>query len=278
MRLAAAGVPEPELDAELLLRHVLGWDRAQLLTRGGAPLDVEAEARYVSLLGERAARRPLQHLTGVQAFWRHEFRVTPDVLIPRPETELLVEACLQELRELAAPRLVDVGTGSGCIAISLALERPDAEVHAVDVSRAALAVARGNAESLGAGRIRFHEGDLLTPVGDGFDLVACNPPYVDASELPELQPEVRDHEPRLALVPPSGNRYSAYRALAPQAARALRPGGRLVLELGAGMRAEVGRSCAAAGLSVERVLPDLAGIPRVLVARSPGYREPRLPE
>jgi release factor glutamine methyltransferase len=272
-RLATAGVPEPELDAELLLRHVLGWDRAQLLTRGGSPLDVEAEARYVSLLGQRAARRPIQHLTGVQAFWRHEFRVGPAVLIPRPETETLVEACLEELRERAAPRVVDVGTGSGCIAICLALERPDAEVLAVDVSDAALEQARDNAGRLGAGgRVAFQQRDLLAGLEGPFDLVASNPPYVDASEIGRLEPEVREHEPRLALVPPSGDRYAVYRALAPQAAGRLAAAGSLVLEVGVGMHAEVARICEDAGLRVARLAADLQGIPRILVARRPGWR------
>jgi release factor glutamine methyltransferase len=276
-RLAAAGVPDPDLDSELLLRHALGWDRTRVLTDARSSLDPADQARFLSLVAERATRLPLQHLTRTQAFWRHEFLVNPDVLIPRPETEVLVEACLDELRGRTAPRVVDVGTGSGCIAICMALERPDAEVHAVEVSAAALGVAAQNARRLGAA-VRFHAGSLLEPVSGDFDLVASNPPYVAASEIEGLEPEVRDHEPRLALVPPGGDRYALYASLVPEAARALRPGGSLVLEIGIGMDADVGRLCEAAGLLVRRVLPDLQGIPRTLVARKPGYPAASLPE
>src|SRR5438552_6870599 len=164
--LSAAGIATARLDAELLLRHVLGWDRASLIAREGEAVPPAAAALFRSAIGERARRRPLQHLTGVQAFWRHEFLVTPDTLIPRPDTEILVEAALGLLKDAVRPLIVDVGTGSGCIALSLAAARPDAEVHAVDVSRAALDVARGNATRLRlAGRVAFHEGDLLSPIG-----------------------------------------------------------------------------------------------------------------
>jgi release factor glutamine methyltransferase len=230
-------------------------------------------SRFFSLAEERARRRPLQHLTGTKAFWRHEFLVTPDVLIPRPETELVVEAALELLRGLPRPTVVDVGTGSGCIALSLAAERPDASVHAVDVSMRALVVARENARRLGLQeRVAFHEGDLLEPVlslAGAVSLVVSNPPYVDASEALSLAPEVREHEPAQALFPP-GDRYSIYRRLAPAAADALIPGGGLILEVGFGMALEVSRICESAGLTVSRVLPDLQGIPRAVVARAAG--------
>jgi release factor glutamine methyltransferase len=251
---------------------VTGWDRATLLSRPTAVFEPEALARLFSLVEARARRRPLQHLTGTQAFWRHEFLVTSDVLIPRPETELLVEAGLELLRGRPGPAVVDVGTGSGCIALSLADERPDAVVHAVDVSAAALVVARENARRLGLlDRVVFHEGDLLEPVRSlvgSLSLVVSNPPYVDASEASSLQPEVREHEPAQALFPP-GDRYSIYRRLAPAAALALAPGGGLILEVGCGMALEVSRICESAGLSVSGVLPDLQGIPRAIVARTP---------
>jgi release factor glutamine methyltransferase len=268
--LAAAGVETPALDAELLLRHLLAWDRATLLVREGEPLPDDATARFRELAARRAARRPLQHLTGRQAFWRHEFVVTPDVLIPRPETEVLVEAALERLRSVDAPTVADVGTGSGCIALSLAAERPDAAVYATEISPAALEVARHNAARLGlSGRVSFLEGDLMGPL-EGLrgrlDLVACNPPYVDPAALPGLAPEVRDHEPRGALVAPAGV-LSAYERLAPQAARLLRPGGWLLLEIGLGQQDEVGRLVSEAGLDVTEVRPDLRGIPRVVVAR-----------
>jgi release factor glutamine methyltransferase len=271
-RLRSAGVESPEHDAELLLRHVLGWDRARLLADGASILGPEQGARFVSLVDERSRRRPLQHLTGVQWFWGREISVSPDVLIPRPETEILVEASLEAIRDREAPVVVDVGTGSGCIALALAAERADAEVHAVDVSRPALAVARTNADRLGlSGRVELHHGDLLDPVASlaaRVDLVVSNPPYVSAREHAALAPEVARHEPRLALVPP-GDRTTIYRRLAPAARRLLRPGGVLAVEMGQGMAEEVTRELRSAGLEIVRVLPDLARIERVVIGRRP---------
>ena len=267
-RLAAAGIDSADLDAELLLRFVLGWDRARVVASALEPVPGDAEACFEALVAERAKRRPLQHLTGTQAFWRHEFLVTPAVLIPRPETELIVEESLRRLRGTHRPVVVDVGTGSGCIALSLAAELSDAEVHAIDISPAALAVARDNARGLElTERVSFHEGDLLAPVAheEGrFDLVACNPPYVDPSD--ELAPEVRDHDPPLALFPP-GDVLSVYRRLAPQALRALKPGGWLVVEAGAGMSASVSGLLQGNGFAVDALVHDLQGIPRIVVAR-----------
>lgn len=268
-RLREAGVPTPEQDAELLLRHVLGCDRARLIAEGRSPLPSEAAGHFDTLVSGRAARRPLQHLVGTQAFWKHEFLVTKDVLIPRPETELVVEESLRLLLGHDRPFVVDVGTGSGCIALSLAAERPDAEVHAIDISPAALAVARANADRLAlAGRVLFHEGDLLEPVTalrGRVDLVVSNPPYVDSASRPGLGPEVRDGDPALALFPPD-EPYSLYRRLAAGASPLLRPGGGLIVEVGAGMATEVERIVGGAGFVVSKVRPDLQGILRVLVA------------
>jgi len=271
-RLREAGIQHADHDAEVLMRHVLGWDRARLLVDSASALAPEAESSFLGLVAERAGRRPLQHLTGRQWFWRHEFLVSPDALIPRPETELIVESALDLLREVPAPVIADVGTGSGCIALSLAAERPDADVAATDISPAALAVARRNASRLGLdARVRFLEGDLLEPLRrrfGGIDMVVSNPPYVDPDEAPGLAPEVRLHEPAPALYPPS-ERYRVYRRLAPQAAIALRPGGTLLLEVGRAMRDEVVRICEGAGLRLLRVIPDLQGIPRTVVATKP---------
>lgn len=268
--LAAAGVTDARLDAELLLRHVTGWDPGALIVRSDDALPAVDLESFERLVAERARRRPLQHLTGLAHFWRHEFRVTPDVLIPRPETEHLVEAALDWLKTLESPVVVDVGTGSGCITLSIAAERPDAVVHAIDLSPAALEVARENAGRLGLdGRVRFHEGDLLAPMrGQPLDLVVSNPPYVGADEVEALAPEVRDHDPRMALVP-TGDRCSVYRRLAAEARDVLRPGGALMVEIGLGMEIEVTRILSAVGLTVERVIPDLQAIPRVIVAVRP---------
>jgi len=271
-RLSAAGITDPNWDAEALLRHVLGWDRATWFSQNGQEVPPEPLASYMKLVAERARRRPLQHLIGKQPFWRHDFDVSPDALIPRRETELIVEAALGLLANTRA-LVADVGTGTGCIALSLAAERPLATIHAVDISPAALDVAKKNARKFGLeGRVHFHHGDLLAPLaplGGGFDLVASNPPYIDPTEVPKLPPEVRDYEPQIALIP-SGDRYSVYRRLAPQARQALRPGGALLVEIGLGMEGEVRRICEQAELEPQKAIADLQGIPRTLLARRRG--------
>ncbi|MGH9476203.1 MAG: peptide chain release factor N(5)-glutamine methyltransferase [Terriglobales bacterium] len=228
--LQRAGVAEPRLTAEVLLASLLGQNRSYLYAHPEQPLEAAAAAHWQALVEARAAGTPLQYLTGVQEFCGRPFLVTPAVLIPRPETEQVVQAALEHLPPAAAARVVDVGTGCGCIAVTLALERPQARVAATDISAAALAVARANAANLGA-PVAFARADLLAGLGGPFDLVVSNPPYVAEAELAALQPEVRAHEPRLALVAgPAGTEIFA--RLIPQAAAALRPGGWLVLELG----------------------------------------------
>ena len=249
---------------------MLGWERADVITRGSEAVPGPAVALFEAAVEQRARRRPLQHLTGHQAFWKHDFIVTPDVLIPRPETELLVETALELVRDRPAPLVVDVGTGSGCIALCLAAERPDARVHAVDLSPAALLVARGNAARLHLdSRVTFHEGDLLEPMRPdmgAIDLVVSNPPYVSAEEWATLEPEVRDHDPRLALVPAEGV-ASLYARLLERAAGLLRPDGVVVVEIGAGMERQVTEAMRQAGLSDVSVRADLQGIARVVAGR-----------
>ena len=268
--LAAAGVPAPEWDAERLLRHVLGWDRAALIANPDSVVPEPEAERFRALVRRRASREPLQYILGVQAFWKHEFLVTPAVLIPRPETELLVETSLELLKDVERPLVVDVGTGTGCIALSLAFERPDAEVHATDVSEPALAVAALNARRLGLeSRLAFHHGDLLEPLAHlagRIDLIVSNPPYVDPGGRESLAPEVRDHEPTVALFPP-GDPLSVYRRLASASASCLCPGGFLVVELGHGQAASVEALCRTDGLVPTRLDRDLGGIPRTLTVR-----------
>lgn len=272
-RLAEAGVGAAAWDAELLLRRTLGWDRARLLATPDEVLPLEARERFERLVQSRAQRRPLQYLVGLQAFWRHDFLVTPDVLIPRPSTEHLVEAALEYLRDVPNPRLADVGTGSGCIAVSLAAERPDARVDALDLSPAALAVAARNAERVGvAARVRLHAGDLLAPVAHepgAFDAVLSNPPYVDPADAPSLEPEVREHEPHLALFAPGPGPYGMFERLLPAAFRALRPGGFVALEVGQDMDEHVAALASDQGFEVLERRADLAGIPRIVIARRP---------
>jgi release factor glutamine methyltransferase len=266
-RLAEAGVPEARREAMALLAHALGVDRGGVLARRPDAVSAEALAAMQGMLSARAERRPLQHLTGRVEFDGLTFEVGPAVLIPRPETEGLVEAIVAwGLPEQA--HVVDLGTGSGCIAIALAARRPAWKLTAVERSSEALVVARRNASRQGVdGRITFVPGDFEEAARRGpFDAVVSNPPYVPEEEWRTLAPEVRDHEPKQALVPgPTG--LEAYEAIAPLAQATLGPAGLLALELGwtseAGVRRIVGR----AGFSDVRVLPDLAGIPRVLLAR-----------
>lgn len=269
-RLEQAGILNGSWDAELLLRHVTGWDRARLLASQEDPLPVELLARFDELVAGRAERRPLQHLVGSVAFWRQELLVDARVLIPRPDTEILVERALAELKAVERPVVVDVGTGSGCIALALAAERPDAEVHAVDISADALEVARENARRNGLQeRVRFHQGDQLAPLSGLFgrlDAVVANPPYVDPADEPTLDPEVAVHEPRVALFDRDGQ-YGAYARLAPQAAAALRPGGWLLVEIGAGMQARVEELLREAGLEARQASRDLNGLVRVAAAQ-----------
>jgi release factor glutamine methyltransferase len=267
-RLARAAVPEPRREAELLLGHLIGKDRGGVVARRPDPLDASLAARFEGLVRRREDREPLQYLTGEQEFLGLAFRVDSRVLVPRPETEGVVAAAIGlGLREGA--RVADLGTGSGCIAVALAVARPDLRVHALDVSRDALLVAKGNAERHGAGaRIAFELADLASPPAAWLgvmDAVLSNPPYVAEDEWAGLSPEVRDYEPRVALVPgPTG--LEAYGAVAASAFRLLRAGGRLVVELG--FKRELGArdAVARAGLGDVEVLPDLRGIPRVLVA------------
>jgi len=271
-RLAARGVPDPGRDAELLLARVLDVARSQLHVRPDREVGPEAAARFRLLVSCRAGREPLQYLVGEQEFWSLPFKVTPAVLIPRPETEHLVETLLRSGLP-PDPLLLDLGTGSGCLAVATAHELPGARVVATDVSEEALEVARGNALRNGVlERITFLQGDLFAPLSErapsgAFDAILSNPPYIGEQDLAGLEPEVRDHEPRRALSP-GMDALAVHRRIAAGAAAWLRPGGRLILEIGEGQEEALRRLYAAAS-DFENclVLPDLAGIPRVLSAR-----------
>jgi len=268
-RLRDAGVSYPRRDAAALLALALGTDRGGVVARKPDALSPAAAAQVADLVAARVSRKPLQHLEGCTEFFGLELTVTPDVLIPRPETEGLIGAVLSAGLPPGA-RIADFGTGSGCIAVALAVARPGWRVTALDASRAALAVARANAVRHGtADRIDFVEADfagLDAATAGTFDAVVSNPPYVAEEEWGGLDPEVRDHEPKRALVPgPTGN--EAYAVIAPAAYRALAPGGLLALELGWKSEAAVRAMVAAAGFRQIEVRPDVQGIPRVLAAR-----------
>jgi len=263
--LAAAGIEDADaaLDADVLARHVLGWDRAALLVHGGDPAPPEFVERYEALITRRAGREPVAYITGVREFWERDFEVTPDVLIPRPESELIVETVLGLVDRSRAVRILDVGTGSGCLAVSLAAELPRARVVATDVSTAALRVARRNAERHGvAGRIAWLRGDLLDPVAGPLDIVVSNPPYVVSGET--LAPEVGRHEPAGALYA-GADGLAALRRLIPAAGPVLAPDGVFVVEFGFGQADAVRSLAESAGWASVELRSDLQGILRVAV-------------
>ncbi len=269
-RLAATPFGAPPREALLLLGHVLGFSEAQTLARGDSEVPARAESRFRSLLERRLAGEPAAYLMGEREFYGRVFAVDSRVLIPRPETEHVVEEAMAAIPAITAalparPRILDVGTGSGCLAVTLALEIPGSSVVATDLSPGALAVAAKNARRLGA-RISPLGTDLTAGLDlSRFDLVVSNPPYVDLEEAPLLSPEVCNFEPALALFAP-GSGDSILARLFAQCA-ALRPGVSLVVEIGYGQLDAARRHAAASELEVVRVRADYAGIPRVVVLR-----------
>jgi release factor glutamine methyltransferase len=263
---ARGGVDAPRLTAEILLAHALSCDRVRLYLDFDRPLGAAELAAFRELVRRRADGEPTAWLTGRRAFLGHDFKVTQRVLVPRPETELVVEAALPLLPE--AGSALDLCTGSGCIAASLSLARPGARVVATEIDPGALAVARDNVASLGA-RVELLEGDLYRPLaaGDRFDLVVANPPYVPAGEIGGLSREVR-REPRLALDGGADGLDVIRRVVAGAPAR-LVPGGALVVEMHETHAGPLPALCLAAGFAGAEVGRDLAGLPRWVVARLP---------
>ncbi len=261
----------PETSADLLLGFVFGWDRVRVLSRFEHRMEEEVWGRFENLIRRRAAGEPLQYLTGEQEFYGLQFHVTPEVLIPRPETELLVEEALSLVRALPFQgiRFLDVGTGSGCIAVSVAREIPAAKGWATDISAEALKIAGKNAARHEvARRIQFIQADSLEcfPLIPIFDLILSNPPYVARADYDSLPAVVKDHEPCSALLG-GKNGLEFYRRLIPASSARLMPGGYLLLELGAGQEMRVAQFVERQGLFTQRVLQDLRGISRCLVAR-----------
>jgi len=259
---------DARLDAETLLMHVLGRDRTYLYAYPELELSRDELAHYNELLERRAAGEPLQYITGHQEFWGLDLLVSPAVLIPRPETEHVIETLLEVLGGIKSPQIVDVGTGSGCIALAIASQMPEAKVDAVDVSTEALGIAQQNAQRLGlAARVQFAHSDLLQKylsAGPLFDAVVSNPPYVGQQEADKLQIEVREHEPRCALF--GGEQgLDIYRRLIPEAHQVLKTDGWLVMEIGYSQEHAI-HDCLQGWRDV-RSVSDLKGIPRVVVAR-----------
>jgi release factor glutamine methyltransferase len=264
---------EADLDARLIAQWLLGWDSAQFFTSAAEEPPPTFQNRYDALIARRAAREPMAYLFGGREFWGLMFEVTPGVLIPRPETELIVETALQLFPDTgAALQIADIGTGSGCLAITLAKERPAARVVASDISAAGFRVAQQNASRHDVeSRVVFAYGDLLPerlgPTFERFDLIVSNPPYVPEGDRATLQPEVRDYEPAEALFAgPDG--LDVIRRLIPAAAQRLKPGGYLVFEIGAGQDRNVTELISGSpGLRMLGLRNDLQGIPRTVVAQ-----------
>ena len=271
--LAAVGVESSRLDAELLLAHVLGKARRWLWTYPDVQISAKDEAAFVVLLERRRRREPLPYLLGEWEFYGRSFTVSPAVLVPRPETELLVEAVLSWARRHDAALMVDVGTGSGVIAVTCALELTAARFYAIDLSVDALAMAQANAERHGvAERITWLQGDLLQPVramgGPPVDAIVANLPYIAEEEMSSLMPEVRDYEPRMALAAGAGG-LQLIRRLIEESPAILRSGGLLAMELGCGQAEQVSAILQDGGWQEIRIIEDYAGIPRHILACRP---------
>ncbi|WP_293206442.1 peptide chain release factor N(5)-glutamine methyltransferase [Parvibaculum sp.] len=268
-RLRQAGLPTPELDARVLVQAVTGASDIEMVREPATRMSAAEEELLAGYESRRLAREPVSRILGVREFWGLPFAVTPATLDPRPDSETLVETALAALREVAAPRLLDLGTGTGCLLLALLHERPDAVGTGIDISAEALAVAVSNAARLGlSGRTAFRTGNWVQGLEGSFDLVISNPPYISSGEIAALEEEVRGHDPVLAL-DGGADGLDAYRALAAALPDVLTQGGTAVIELGAGQAEDVTAIFETAGLAVPRVVPDLSGVPRALVAERP---------
>jgi release factor glutamine methyltransferase len=265
VRLAEAGITDPPREASSLLALALERDRTFLIAHPEYQLTSAEEETFNGYLARRASREPLQYIRGTQEFYGLEFEVTPEVLIPRPETELLVETAIALLRDFSEPVICDVGTGSGCIAISVAHEVKMASGIALDISPDALKVAARNAKRHGVDdRLRFTPSDVFSGLtNERFDLVVSNPPYVHSADIDHLQPEVRDFEPIAALTD-GADGLSIIERIVCEAPEFLKPGGYLLLEVGFGQAEEVKSMFAAEIWSAVELIPDLQSIPRVV--------------
>jgi release factor glutamine methyltransferase len=258
-------------DVSVLARHVLGWTMADWVTNAGALSPTGFAESLQRLVLRRMTHEPVAYITGVREFYGREFMVTRAVLIPRPETEGIIEAIpagLPAAHGSGTPVILDIGTGSGCLAITLALEHPAARVIATDVSQDALSIAAQNAQRLGAHRAEFVEASLVPSGLPPLDLIVTNPPYVPERDRESLSPDVRDFEPAQALFAGEDG-LGVIRDLLPEARAALKPGGALIMEIGAGQAEAVAALVAGAGLRLITIRPDLQGIPRIAVAVRP---------
>jgi release factor glutamine methyltransferase len=264
-RLEAAGIDSPVIDARLLVEAAAGATRADIIADPHRALAPDQDAALEAFLVRRERREPVSHILGAKGFWKIMLRVTRDVLTPRPDTETILDVVLPAFPESARFSVLDLGVGSGAILLAILAERPGARGLGVDVSEEALAVARENAANLGlASRAALLRGDWTAGLdGDGFDLVVSNPPYIPTAQIETLAPEVRDHEPRLAL-DGGADGLEAFRRIAPEALRVLRPGGRFAVEMGPGQGAAVRAMFEVAGATDLRTVRDLSDRERVV--------------
>ena len=267
-RLQDAGIESPAIDARLLLEAAAGATRTEIITDPYRLVTPEQAATLTGYLDRRIARQPVSHILGRKGFWKIMLNVTPDVLTPRPDTETVVEAALREWPEGEARNVLDLGVGSGAILLSILADRPAAKGLGIDVSEEALAVARENAANLGlANRLALLRGDWTAGLGESsFDVVVSNPPYIPSDDIAGLEPEVRDHEPRLAL-DGGADGHDAYRVLAPEILRVLKPGGRFLVEIGHDQSAQVEPLFVEAGAIEVSTLKDLSDRHRVVWGR-----------
>lgn len=265
--LRSAAVPEPRREAAALLSFALGRDRTFLQAHPEYVLSDAELSTFTDAVRRRSSHEPLQYITGRQEFWRLEFEVTPDVLIPRPETEILVEAAIERLHGLQAARFCEVGIGSGCISVSILHSVRDARATATDISPAALIVAEANAARHGVReRLELVNASIFDTVTGQFDLVVSNPPYVPEADIASLQAEVRDHEPSVALSG-GGSGLDIISQLVEQSPRVLRPGGSLLMEIGFDQGDRVMSLFERGAWQSVEIMPDLQGIPRIVNAR-----------
>lgn len=268
----AAGLDSASADARILVGHALSLDHAALAAAGDRPLGAEERKTIAALARRRLAREPVARIVGRKEFWSLALRINASTLVPRPETETVVEVALAAIDATGprtrALRIADLGTGSGALLFALLSELPNANGIGTDTSFQALTMARTNARSLGMTRAAFVAGDMASPLGAPFDLIVSNPPYIASGEFAALAPEVRAFDPRSAL-DGGADGLDCYRSLTASAPARLKPGGALVVEIGAGQADAVARLFSAAGLALEPPQPDLNGIPRALLARKP---------
>lgn len=270
-RLKEAGIDQPAIDARLMLEVAAGVSRTDIITDPYRELTAEQVATLDEYLERRARREPVSHIIGRKGFWKILLSVTKDVLTPRPETEVIVDEVLKAFPETMAFNLLDLGVGSGSMLMAILAERPAAKGLGIDISEEALAVARENAANLDLdGRVALMRGDWTTGLGDAsFDVVVSNPPYIPTADIDTLEPEVRDHEPRLAL-DGGADGLTAYRALAPEILRVLKPGGLFCVEIGFDQSADVEILFKAAGAQNVRTVKDLSTHDRVVT----GFKNP----